>query len=529
MKIYSLAITLFSILAILPFNCFAQTSQSLSPMMKADIDNFNQFLKTFDNGYYGYVELTNGTLYVRRKDSEVIYFALSDISDVQTIREKSGQLKVTFNCRDDKECVFSGKEKYRHMTFWEKGSFADITTLKLAKSIFDRYNADSGSPTSKTDSSENNSTVAIETPKISLQSNTTVGNSPSPSSMMIANIDNFNQYLKTFDDGYYGYIELINGILYVRHQNGKTSHFKLGDISDVQVIIDSSAKEKVAFLCKYEKECVTIGKDKIMRMAFWKKGSFDVRELRNLAKNVLESYKNEMATAGSFADCKIILSDGCRNFFLRSTVEQVSPYLKDFKDSQIRLEVEPSSGGIIGVIFYPESGFKPAEDLKWKDKPENVLKKYGDPIRTTKTKPEFDVYKEFQINYYAQKEVYSIKLTRERTASELAAFKAREAIANSPEVLSKTLNSDYEKMLKTFESKVNEVSILVAEFDQIKASGNISIDNYRSAKQRDILDKIHQIKKGLIVLIDDYLNKYKSIIPERRKQHLLKQREKFLE
>ena len=100
------------------------------------------------------------------------------------------------------------------------------------------------------------------------------------------------------------------------------------------------------------------------------------------------------------------------------------------------------------MIFYPASGFKPAEDLKWKDKPENVLKKYGDPIRTTKTKPEFDVYKDFQINYLAQKEVYSIKLTRERTASELAAFKAREAIANSPEVFSQNLKFRLRKNAK---------------------------------------------------------------------------------
>ena len=96
MKKILLQVTLFSILAILPFDIFAQTSDSLSPLMKADIDNFNQFLKTFDNGYYGYVELIDGTLYVRRKDSEVIYFALNDISDVQTIREKIRTAKGCF-------------------------------------------------------------------------------------------------------------------------------------------------------------------------------------------------------------------------------------------------------------------------------------------------------------------------------------------------------------------------------------------------------------------------------------------------
>jgi hypothetical protein len=150
MKRYLLTITLLLILAILPFNVFAQTSQSLSPLMKADIDNFNQFLKTFDSGYYGYVELINGTLNVHRKDGEVIYFALSDISDVQTIREKSGQLKVAFNCKDDKECVFSGKKKYQHMTFWEKGSFDSETAFSLAKNLFDHYKDDKIS--TKTDS-----------------------------------------------------------------------------------------------------------------------------------------------------------------------------------------------------------------------------------------------------------------------------------------------------------------------------------------------------------------------------------------
>jgi hypothetical protein len=87
---------------------------------------------------------------------------------------------------------------------------------------------------------------------------------------------------------------------------------------------------------------------------------------------------------GSFADCKYILSDGCRNYFYQSGIDLVAKQLNlsrsydEFmsldkytnSNRSIRLIVEPSTGRILETtierkIIEIDKTIKPHKDLKW--------------------------------------------------------------------------------------------------------------------------------------------------------------------
>ena len=105
----------------------------------ATLKKINDFLKTFDDGYYGYLEIKNGVLYDRYKSGKYSKISMSDFS---TVTEESSK-KVVINCKNGKECVYSTYTDSYHTTL----SFSqtdEFNTSKLIGYFYELKNAYNG-------------------------------------------------------------------------------------------------------------------------------------------------------------------------------------------------------------------------------------------------------------------------------------------------------------------------------------------------------------------------------------------------
>jgi hypothetical protein len=75
-----------------------------SQSYKEELKKVNDFLKTFDNGYYGYLEIKDGFLYDRFPSGK---YSKSEIKYLGKAYEEDPGKKVSINCIEGRECVFS--------------------------------------------------------------------------------------------------------------------------------------------------------------------------------------------------------------------------------------------------------------------------------------------------------------------------------------------------------------------------------------------------------------------------------------
>ncbi|HQO89256.1 MAG TPA: hypothetical protein PKX72_04960, partial [Chitinophagales bacterium] len=99
-------------------------AQNYSKELKA----VNDFLATFDNGYYGYLEIKDGYLFDRFKSGE---HSKALISDLDVAVEEETNRKVVVKCKSGKSCVFSTYTNSNH----EKMSFSQSTNFNTQKLI----------------------------------------------------------------------------------------------------------------------------------------------------------------------------------------------------------------------------------------------------------------------------------------------------------------------------------------------------------------------------------------------------------
>ncbi|HUM53584.1 MAG TPA: hypothetical protein PK431_17320, partial [Chitinophagales bacterium] len=150
------------------------------------LKKINDYLKTFDDGYYGYLEIKDGYLYDRFKSGK---YSKSEIKYLTTAYEEEYKRKVGIKCKDDKDCVYSTYTDSYHKSigFSQSTDFNTAELIKMLNNLLAVYNGSS------------NTISTIET------YNTTTNNSTA--------LQKINDFLKTFDNGYYGYLEIKDGYL----------------------------------------------------------------------------------------------------------------------------------------------------------------------------------------------------------------------------------------------------------------------------------------------------------------------------
>ncbi|MCC6515267.1 MAG: hypothetical protein IT275_02830 [Chitinophagales bacterium] len=289
------------ILYLLFFNsCFASFSQNY----QAELKKLNDFLKTFDDGYYGYMEIKGGYLYDRFKSGEHCKALLSSL-DRAVVAETNR--KVELKCKSGNNCVFSTYTNSNHaqMSFSQNTDFNTETLIELLDNLINAYNNKPVYATktaaekireqkekerNKQDNNDDDwededfdELAATVAPKNNNSGKTT-------SKDYKKQLDKLNEYLKTFDNGYYGYFEVKDGYIYDRFKAGKYNKFKMEDMEGA--VIQEEYK-RVILKCKGTNKCIETdwkpnGKEEYSQ--FLTNGSFNYKELAGLLNDFKAAY-----------------------------------------------------------------------------------------------------------------------------------------------------------------------------------------------------------------------------------------------
>lgn len=201
-----------SLIAIIILGLF-QTGQAQSKTQI--LSELNNFFKTFDNGYYGYISVDQTYLYTNIKDGRRSKIPIAEISEAR-VEEANRVVKIY--CKSG-NCVTGVTGKmFPSMSY---RTSIDFDANKLARDLNRLINILKG------------------------RNNVTPNNSD-----VLAKI---NSFLKTFDNGYYGYLSVDDYYLYTNIKNGGRSKIPISEMSEARVV---TKNRNVRIFCK-SGDCVT--------------------------------------------------------------------------------------------------------------------------------------------------------------------------------------------------------------------------------------------------------------------------------
>jgi hypothetical protein len=240
---------------------------------KIPLDKINDYLKTFDNGYYGYLEIKDGYLYDRFKSGEHTKTAIKDLGNA---KEEESSRKVVLTCKSGNQCVFSTYTNSYHekMSFSQSSNFNTSALVTLLNNLVTALNNNSTSTLTKTESNpvtnSNNADYSTALKKL-------------------------NDYLKTFDNGYYGYFEVKDGYIYIRFKAGKYNKFKMEDMEGAVI---QEQYSRVIFRCK-SGSCISTDwteNGKEVYTQFTKGSAYNYKELADLLNDFKDAYLGSKQT-----------------------------------------------------------------------------------------------------------------------------------------------------------------------------------------------------------------------------------------
>lgn len=265
-----------------------KSNSSSSGNYQTALKKINEYLKTFDNGYYGYLEIKDGYLYDRFPSGKYTKTLMSDLLKAE---EETYKRKVRILCKNNKDCVFSTytDSYHKQISFSQTTDFNTSTLISLLNNLITEYNH---SPSTTSTELENELGIELldagKLKKTTTQNNS-VGNYQTA-------LQKLNDYLKKFDGGYYGFLEVVDGYLYDRFKNGKD--YCKAKVSDLQSATEVSKNTKVDLNCKDNKDCVysTFTGKYHSSFTFSQNTDFDTKILIGLIDNFLSAYNNKTNT-----------------------------------------------------------------------------------------------------------------------------------------------------------------------------------------------------------------------------------------
>ncbi len=254
----------FILILSLPVFAFSQSNY------QSALKKLNDYFKTFDAGYYGYFEVKDGYLYDQFASGKYTKTPMNQLGDI-TVAEANR--KVTISCVSG-DCTYSTYTNSYHslLQFSQSKDFNTGELITLFKNFINAYN-------STTTASNTNLNTGYQSP-----------------------LKKLNDYLKTFDNGYYGYFEVKEGYLYGRFPSGKYTKTPLAKLGSATV---AETKRKVTIPCKDNEECVfsTYTDSYHSMLSFSQSTDFNTTELINLLDNFVNAYNgNSSSTSQSGAN-----------------------------------------------------------------------------------------------------------------------------------------------------------------------------------------------------------------------------------
>lgn len=106
-----------------------------------------------------------------------------------------------------------------------------------------------------------------------------------------AALNELNEFLKDFDDGYYGYIEVVDDFIVIRFQEGKYSKFKIKDMAMPEW---NDTYGQVTWDCKNSSNCVlTDWNDEGVESGILFQSFSDLDYLMELLSNFISAYQSK--------------------------------------------------------------------------------------------------------------------------------------------------------------------------------------------------------------------------------------------
>jgi hypothetical protein len=263
-------------------------SQSYKEQLKV----VNDYLKTFDNGYYGYLEIKDGFLYDRFPSGK---YSKSEIKYLGNAVALDNEYKISIECTDSKDCVFSTytDSYHKNISFSQSEYFDKEVLVGLLNNLLTAYKKNTGNY--KND-------VALVENKTSTSSNNTYQSA----------LKKLNDYLKTFDNGYYGYFEVINDELFIRLKTGFYCQAKIKDLDKAYVL---ETNKKIEIRCLGGKNCMnatyTTGKTTGLKM--YQDQNFDSAEFIQLINDLISTLKKSNSNTDNSGNEAAILKTNTNN------------------------------------------------------------------------------------------------------------------------------------------------------------------------------------------------------------------------
>ena len=267
-------------------------NSGFSQTYKEQLKAVNDFLKTFDNGYYGYLEIKDGYLYDRFPSGK---YSKSEIKYLGKAYEEDPGKKVSINCIDGRECVFSTYTDSYHgsIGFSQTYSFNTSELITLLDNLIATYKKSAGN---------NKNDVALIEKKTSTSSNSNYQTA----------LKKLNDYLKTFDNGYYGYFEVINDELFIRLKAGTYCSALISDLDKAYVVEDN---KKIELRCLGGENCMnaTYTKGKTTGLKMYQDKSFDTEEFTQLINDLISTLKNNKTNTPNNGNEAVVLKPSTNN------------------------------------------------------------------------------------------------------------------------------------------------------------------------------------------------------------------------
>ncbi len=239
--------------------------QSYQPSLK----KLNDYLKTFDNGYYGYMEVKDGYLIEHFKSGN---YCKASMKDLEGGIDQPQYNRVILGCKDNKKCIYSTwntTSPYdEYIQFTTSGTFNRQELVDLLNNFIGAYN----------NKSNNTSTTKTSTGKNYVDA-----------------LKKLNDYLITFDGDRYQGMEIKDGYIYNHYKNGNYSNAK---IEDIDTAIINSTYGNIKLTCKDNKSCIysTITKSYHEYFNFQSTTVKDLTVLAGLLNDFMSALKNKQST-----------------------------------------------------------------------------------------------------------------------------------------------------------------------------------------------------------------------------------------
>lgn len=262
---------------------------------QTSLEKLNTFLKPMDAELKKWIEIKNGYIIEHFRGT---YTSKAKISDIEGVEKDANYNVVHLYCKNKSKCVYSDYMKSDYDYFnYNCSSASEMNTLYSLMTDF--WNQLTGKKSPATDNNDDDwidedfDELAKVAPKTNTSSKTT------SSSGYQSELKKLNDYLKTFDNGYYGYFEVKDGYIYDRFKAGKYNKFKMEDMEGAEIQTQYS---RVIFKCKGDNKCISTdwkenGKEDYTQ--FVTSGSYNYQELATLLDNFRDAYLGKKPTNSS--------------------------------------------------------------------------------------------------------------------------------------------------------------------------------------------------------------------------------------